>query len=81
MEHAVTAADANRGFSSLLRRVREGETVVITSRGSPVAKMVPVIADEERRAVAREALFARLREQAEQPGVVTPWTRDELYER
>lgn len=37
----VSAADANRHFSKLLRAVREGARVTITSRGHPVAEMAP----------------------------------------
>ncbi|MBV9518068.1 MAG: type II toxin-antitoxin system prevent-host-death family antitoxin, partial [Hyphomicrobiales bacterium] len=33
MEKAVSAADANRRFSLLLRGVREGHSYVITSHG------------------------------------------------
>ena len=38
----VSAADANRYFSKLLREVRDGGRVTITSHGRPVAEMVPV---------------------------------------
>lgn len=37
----VSAADANRHFSKLLRAVREGARVTVTSRGHPVAEMAP----------------------------------------
>lgn len=37
----VPAATANREFSRLLREVRGGNPVVITSHGEPVAKLVP----------------------------------------
>lgn len=40
MEEAVSAADANRQFSLLLRRVREGHSYVVTSHGKPVARLV-----------------------------------------
>jgi len=40
---AVSVADAKRGFSDLLGRVAYGrETILITRRGKPVAKLVPV---------------------------------------
>jgi prevent-host-death family protein len=43
---AVSVANAKRGFSDLLGRVAYGgETIVITRRGRPMAKLVPV--DEE----------------------------------
>ena len=31
MDDAISAADANRGFSSLLRRVREGRSIVYSA--------------------------------------------------
>ena len=79
MEDTISAADANRRFSSLLRRVREGRSVVVTSHGKPVAKIVPIGEHDDRTAQgARAALFTRLR--AEPVLNVGPWTRDELYE-
>jgi prevent-host-death family protein len=42
MEKAVSAADANRRFSKLLRAVREGQSYVVTSHGQAVAKIIPV---------------------------------------
>jgi prevent-host-death family protein len=43
MEKPVSAADANRKFSKLLRAVREGQSYVVTSHGKAVAKIVPVV--------------------------------------
>eukprot|EP01037_Dinobryon_pediforme_P022129 gene22129-23184_t len=37
----VSAAEANRQFSKLLREVAAGETIEITSHGQPVAKISP----------------------------------------
>ena len=37
----VTAADANRQFSSVLREVSQGETFTVVSRGRPVATISP----------------------------------------
>lgn len=76
MEEAVTAADANRKFSLLLRGVREGNSYVVTSHGKPVAKLVPVA--EGVAHGAKENLLARLQRQ---PLVeAEPWSRNELYE-
>jgi len=77
-EKAVSAADANRRFSELLRGVREGRSFVVTSHGKPVAKIVPVGKGGEMAAGARRALLARLR--AEPIVEIGRWTRDELYE-
>jgi prevent-host-death family protein len=76
----VTASEANRSFSRLLRQVREGATVQITSHGQRVAELRPPDAgDADER---RNALFAHLDELAARDFVVIePWTRAELYER
>ena len=79
MRKAVSAADANRDFSKLLRRVRDGRSYIITSHGKPVATIMPLDANDRVRATAHHALLARLRAQpATAP--IGPWTRDELYE-
>lgn len=77
----VSAADANRQFSSILRDVRGGATVVVTSRGEPVAKIVPVDAAPSARAQREgwNALFDRL---DSQPAMnLGRFNRDELYDR
>jgi prevent-host-death family protein len=78
MNKSVSAADANRRFSELLRTVKEGRSVVVTSHGKPVAKISPVVEDNRAAAGARSALFARLRRER----VVNAgrWTRDQLYD-
>ena len=78
MGEAVSAAEANRKFSHLLRRVREGHTFVVTSHGRPVAKIVPVAGPDHVAVSARAALLERLRnEPVTESGA---WSRDELYE-
>jgi prevent-host-death family protein len=42
MTHA-SITETKRTFSALLDRVREGETVTITDRGVPVARLVPAV--------------------------------------
>ncbi|HKK00668.1 MAG TPA: type II toxin-antitoxin system prevent-host-death family antitoxin [Desulfuromonadales bacterium] len=75
----ISAADANRHFSRLLREVSQGEDYTVVSRGRPVATIRPAKpADAERRS-AKAALLARLRAQAA-TGSRT-WGREELYER
>ncbi len=77
MEEIVSAAEANRRFSQLLRTVREGRSYVVTAHGRPVAKIVPVGRQDRTTAGARAALLARL---GAQPVIdVGRWTRDELY--
>jgi prevent-host-death family protein len=78
MEEAVSAADANRKFSLLLRGVREGRSYVVTSHGRPVARLIPAGKRDDVTTGARAALLSRLQKQ---PVVhVGRWTRQELYE-
>ncbi len=80
MDQSITAAEANRAFSRLLREVREeGRSFLVTAHGKPVARIVPCDAADPARMAARTALLARLAAQpAEDAG---SWSRDELYER
>jgi prevent-host-death family protein len=78
MSKAVSAADANRNFSRLLRQVREGRSYVVTTHGKPVAKIVPFTTDDRVVARARAALLERL---SDEPVVdAGRWTRDDFYE-
>jgi prevent-host-death family protein len=77
MEKAVSAADANRHFSNLLRTVREGHSYIVTSHGRAVAKIVPIQKDGGVMRGARAALINRLRSQSVVK--VGRWSRDELY--
>ena len=77
----VSAADANRHFSQILRDLRGGETVVVTSRGKPVARIEAVCESEQKEAErqkAWEAHIARLRSQT--PMNLGTFNRDELYD-
>lgn len=76
---AVSAADANRHFAAILREVAQGTEVMVTSRGKPLVKLVPLTPGTEKRPAARKALFARLRTQ-KSSGAVRDWTRGELYD-
>ena len=79
----VPAAEANRSFSKLLRAVREGARVTITSNGEPVAELGPVrgsAEDAERRRIdeAHDRLVEHLK--LVKPRMIGPWTREELYD-
>lgn len=83
MERTVSAAEANRKFSELLRGVRDGDSYVVTAHGKPVAKLVPV-AESDAELLARQTTFRALIDRlASQPAMSGPrdWTREELYER
>ncbi len=77
MEKAISAADANRRFSQLLREVREGQSYVVTSHGRAVARIGPV-KEGRTKTKARAALISRLR--SERVVNIGPWNRDELYD-
>ena len=76
MERAISAAEANRKFSQVLREVREGHSYVVTSHGKPVARISP--AQESRSEDAKERLLRYLESQPIHN--IGRWTRDELYE-
>ena len=78
MEKPVSAADANRKFSKLLRAVREGQSYVVTSHGKAVARIVPAEKDGGATRGARAGLLKRLR--SEPVVTIGRWSRDELYE-
>lgn len=74
----ITAANANRSFSSLLKEVGNGQEITILSRGTPVAKIVSVKPSMLSKNEMKRLLLARLKSQA-----VTGsrnWTRNELYD-
>jgi len=78
MEKAVSAADANRNFSQLLRGVRQGRSYLVTSHGQPVARLFPAKGTGNVENGARASLLARLKRQPEVK--IGRWKRDELYE-
>ena len=78
MEKAVSAADANRKFSKLLRAVREGKSYVVTSHGEAVVRIVPVEKNGGAMRGARTSLLKRLA--AERVVKIGHWSRDELYD-
>ena len=79
MEEAVSAAEANRNFSQILRNVKEGHSYVVTSHGTPVARIVPTKRGGALSDAAKATLMKRLRAQPVQI-IGQRWSRDELYE-
>jgi prevent-host-death family protein len=74
----ISAADANRHFSRVLREVAQGEHITVVSRGRPVATIAPVRNGGQERASAKRMLLERLRHQPVTG--VRRWTRAELYQ-
>lgn len=75
---SISAAEANRHFSALLRDVAQGEKAVILSRGKSVATMAPVSSGHDPQ-FAKRLLLQRLRTLA--PLDLPHWSRDALYAR
>jgi prevent-host-death family protein len=76
---SISAAEANRHFSSLLRDVSRGARITVTSRGKPVAIISAADQVEGReRLAAKRGLLSRLR--AIPTTGARSWSRDELYE-
>ena len=59
MKHEVAARELRNNTADLLRRIEEGEEIVITTRGKPIAALVP-LADVRRRWLPRGELVRRL---------------------
>jgi prevent-host-death family protein len=74
----ITAANANRGFSNLLREVSKGEEIIILSRGTPVAKISSVNSEGLQKNAMKNLLLSRLK--AQEVTGSRNWTRDELYD-
>ncbi|HTO82572.1 MAG TPA: type II toxin-antitoxin system prevent-host-death family antitoxin [Methylomirabilota bacterium] len=77
----ISARDANQRFSRLLTEVAAGEEVVITRRGKPVARLLPVA--DAKSSKRRQAAIKRMVEMMNRGldlGGLT-FKRDELYDR
>jgi prevent-host-death family protein len=81
-EETVSAAEANRSFSRLLRGVREGRSYVVTAHGRRIARLTPLSDDAPDNRVRQAAKRELLRVLESQPVIdIGRWTRDELYDR
>lgn len=76
MERAISASEANQHFSELLRDVAEGQSFTVTSRGRPVARVLPIDRNEESRSVRALLKFLASLPVRHSGG----WSRDDLYE-
>ncbi len=68
----VGLREANQHFSSLMQMVRSGEEVVLTERGKPFARIVPIRhgrQEDEIRQMIKEGLLRP----AEKPGIMPDW--------
>ena len=75
----VSASEANRSFSFLLRQVAQGETFTVLSRGRPIATISPAQPNHGAQILARANLLARLNHQPAS-GEARSWSRNDLYD-
>lgn len=68
MRVEVASRELRNSTADLLRRVEAGDEIVITSRGKPVAALVP-LAPERRRWLPRAELVRRLASAQADPGL------------
>ena len=76
---AVTAREANQAFSRILKAAENGESVVITRRGEPVAVIAPYREPDRARERAIEHVVAMMRNGLPIGG--RRFNRDEMHER
>lgn len=81
MSETVSLREANQDFSALVERVaRTGRGVLVTRRGVPIVRIVPVEQGEAGLTAEQAALLERT---VGQKLALAPWRfeRDELHER
>ncbi len=79
----VPAAQANRQFSELLRAVAQGESVLITSRGKPVATLAPPdLTAEDHQKAEKDRLFREYLDELKQRPLLHlgKFNRDDAYD-
>jgi prevent-host-death family protein len=79
----VSAREANQQFSRILRDVEAGAEILVTRRGQPVARIVPVQLSRERQLTPeQEAALERTRGRLEKGWDLGggKFNRDELYD-
>lgn len=82
MERAVSASEANRNFSEVLRHVEQGETVAVTRHGRVVAHIVPTDDTKEAERKRRSAAMRKLLDELAKlpPMNLGKVTRDDGYD-
>ncbi len=82
MQHQISLREANQHLSRYIKTVEQGEELVITRRGKPVARLVPVSTKPELKPEQLEALArtrARMRPGRDLGGRMP--SRESLHER
>jgi prevent-host-death family protein len=83
LQKSVSAREANQQFARILRDVEAGAEIVVTRRGQPVARIVPVQTSRERQLTPeQEAAHTRTMERLRKGWDLGggKFNRDELYD-
>lgn len=81
MNHQISLREANQHLSRHIKTVEQGGEFVITRRGKPVARLVPVTTERQlspQQLAALERTKSRMRQGYDLGGIPS---RDELHER
>jgi prevent-host-death family protein len=83
MQETVSIREANQHLSRYLERVEQGVELVITRRGKPIARVLPITEAGPLLSDAQRAARARLRERMSRGYALggTRSDRDSLHER
>ncbi len=82
MQHQISLREANQHLSRYIKTVEQGDELVITRRGKPVARLVPVATKRQlspEQLAALERTRERMHSGRDLGGRMPP--RDELHER
>ena len=85
MDKEVALREANKRFAEYVRAVEAGESFVITRRGRPVARLLPIAAGKRvltpEQQAARARALARMQRGIDLGGPRKQFDRDALHER
>ena len=76
MDRTISASEANQRFAEMLRDVAAGESFTVTSRGKPVARVIPIGRRSEQSSVRKLLEFVRRLPRRHS----CDWPRADLYE-
>ncbi|MBF0147649.1 MAG: type II toxin-antitoxin system prevent-host-death family antitoxin [Magnetococcales bacterium] len=82
MEQRISLSEANQHLARYIKAVEAGEEIIITRRGQPIARLMPLPREQvlcEERQAARERTRMRMQQGYALGG--EPVSRDELHER
>ncbi len=80
MEQRVSLREVNQHLTRYVKAAEDGERIVITRRGRPVALLSPIARQERSLTPAQEEALERLLNQDHHLGGRAP-SRDEMHER